>query len=192
MNSLLDSEAIVKFIVAVITIVLIYSGVNLGIDIDKGLLQSLQPTAPGSYRVTSVSDGDTFTVQMASETHEVRLVGVDTPETHHPRKPIQCYGPKASEFTTQLIEGKTVKLLADAKQPSRDKYDRLLRYVVLEDGRELNELLVSEGYAFATDYNTEKKLYLKALQLNAERQNKGLWGSCEVISPNGYFETAPL
>ena len=150
------------------------------------------PVPPGSYRVLSVADGDTFVVSMDGIEERVRLVGVDTPETHHPSKPAQCFGPEASNFTKSLLEGKTVKLSSDTKQPNRDKYSRLLRYAYTEDGRELNELLVSQGYAFATQFNTEKKQLLQSLQAEAKGKKAGVWNSCSPTEKNGIWRSNDL
>lgn len=192
MPSMPNQKTIVKATIGGIVLLLIFAGVQLGFDASGKLGKIYEPVPPGYSRVVEVSDGDTFEVIMAGERQDIRLVGVDTPETQHPSKPVQCFGPQASDFVTELIEGESVKLIADARQPSRDQYGRLLRYVELEDGRELNELLVREGYAFATNFNTEKKILLKGLETKARSQNKGLWSECEVSSPDGYLQTNPV
>jgi endonuclease YncB( thermonuclease family) len=81
------------------------------------------------HQVLSVADGDTILVDMHGKTETIRLIGVDTPETHHPNKPVQCFGPEASDFT-QLAElaGEYVRLEADMFSDNRDRYDRLLRF----------------------------------------------------------------
>lgn len=183
---------IVKFTVAGVVVLIIYAALQVGLTLQDGLFGDHHEPAPtGYYRVIDVADGDTFTVTMAGREQEVRLVGVDTPETHHPDKPVQCYGPEASKFTTSLIDGQAVKLEADSRQSNRDRYDRLLRYVYLEDGRELNELLVKKGYAFATNFHTEKRAMLKNLQRIANTESKGLWKACDVSRSNGYLQTNP-
>lgn len=189
----LKHKRIVKAIVVGALLLVIYAATVLGVNITDGLGSIYStPPAPGYYRVVEVADGDTFTVIMSGREQEVRLVGVDTPETHHPSKPVQCYGPEASQFTTDLIEGEAIRLEADARQPNRDQYDRLLRYAYLQDGRELNEVLVKRGYALATDFNTEKEQLLKNLQAEARVQQVGLWGTCEVTRQNGYLRTNAL
>lgn len=180
---------ITKVIVGFVVLLVLYAATQLGINVADDFQSLYAPVPPGHYRVLSVSDGDTFEVSMNGVKEDIRLVGVDTPETHHPSKPKQCFGEEASEFTASLIEGKPVRLQADTKQPNRDRYSRLLRYVYLEDGRELNELLVKEGYALATNFNTQKKQALKQLEDDAKQANKGLWGECRVSIVNGIKQT---
>ncbi|HEX6461960.1 MAG TPA: thermonuclease family protein [Candidatus Saccharimonadales bacterium] len=158
----------------------------------QGWQSTLVPPPAGYYRVVEVADGDTFSVSMDGIEERVRLVGIDTPETHKPNTPVQCYGPEASDFTASLIQHKAVQLKADSKQPNRDKYGRLLRYAYLENGDELNELLMREGYALATSFNTEKKKTLQELQQQAKDAKKGLWGNCTVETVNGRLQTNEL
>jgi endonuclease YncB( thermonuclease family) len=54
-------------------------------------------------RVTSVVDGDTFKVKLGKKVETVRIIGIDTPETKDPRKPVQCYGKEASKKLTKLL-----------------------------------------------------------------------------------------
>ena len=77
----------------------------------------------------------------------MRLIGVDTPETKHPRKPVQYFGKEASMFIANTVEGKKVRLEFDQNQ--RDKYKRLLAYVYLEDGTFLNAEIIKKGYGHA-------------------------------------------
>jgi micrococcal nuclease len=126
-------------------------------------------------RVTRVVDGDTIEVLMAGTTYKVRYIGVDTPETVDPRRPVGCYGREASERNRQLVEEKTVVLEKDVSET--DKYGRLLRYVWV-DGEMVNALLVQEGYAIASTYPPDVKyqeLFL-GLQREARDAGLGLWG----------------
>ncbi|MFM8947903.1 MAG: thermonuclease family protein, partial [Acidimicrobiaceae bacterium] len=88
--------------------------------------------------IESVIDGDTIVLRVQNQTETVRLLGVDTPETVHPSKPIECYGPEASAFTkATLAKGSTVKLLRDVEP--RDRFQRLLVYLFLADGTLFNQ-----------------------------------------------------
>ncbi len=91
-------------------------------------------------------DGDTIIVNIAGVKERVRLIGVDTPETKHPRKPVQYFGKEASMFTSNMAEGKKVRLEFDQNQ--RDKFKRLLAYVYLEDGTFLNAEIIKKGYGY--------------------------------------------
>lgn len=129
------------------------------------------------YSVTKVVDGDTIEVNMDGKTEKLRLIGIDTPETVDPRKPVQCFGREASNKAKELLEGKKVRLESDTSQDNRDKYDRLLRYVHLEDGTSYNKLIIAEGYAHEYTYNTPYKYQseYKQAQKDAENAQKGLW-----------------
>ena len=80
--------------------------------------------------VSEVVDGDTIKVVSRGFETPVRLVGIDTPETRHPGKPVQCYGPQASAMTTRLLPvGQKVIVRSDPTQDTRDRYGRFLGYV---------------------------------------------------------------
>ncbi len=146
---------------------------------------------PGMYQVVSIEDGDTVTVNMNGSVERVRFIGVDTPETQDPRKPVQCFGRAASDFTKQLIGTHDVRLESDPLSSNRDRYDRLLRYIYLPDGRLVQAEIIREGYGFAyTSFPFTKSTEFKALETSARQQNKGLWGSCE-LTPNQYGGFTP-
>ncbi|MEK7473339.1 MAG: thermonuclease family protein [Patescibacteria group bacterium] len=130
-----------------------------------------------TFLVTHVVDGDTFDVDMNGKTERLRMIGVDTPETVDPRKPVQCFGKEASAKTKELLTGKRVTLEADPSQGERDKYDRLLRYAFLPDGRNLALVLIQEGYAHEYTYNTPYKYQqmFKDAERAAREGKKGLW-----------------
>jgi endonuclease YncB( thermonuclease family) len=147
---------------------------------------------PGLYSVVRVSDGDTIIVDMNGRSETVRLIGVDTPETHHPDLPVQCYGPAASAYTRNLIGGHKVRLEADPTNQNRDRYDRLLRYVYLPDSRLVQAEIVQNGYGFAyTHFPFTKKQEFIQLEKQAKAEYRGLWGNCEITEENGHKQTAP-
>jgi endonuclease YncB( thermonuclease family) len=129
------------------------------------------------YLVTSVVDGDTIKVNIDGVTKTLRLIGIDTPETVDPRKPVQCFGVEASNRTKQLLLNKKVRLEADPTQGELDKYNRLLRYVYLEDGTSFNKKMISDGYAYEYTYNTPYKYHaeFKKAQIDAKNSKLGLW-----------------
>ncbi len=140
---------------------------------------TLKETQPGLYHVMKFDDGDTIMVDMNGVEEKIRFIGVDTPETKDPRKPVQCFGKAASAFTKDLIGTQDVRLEADPQNTNRDRYDRLLRYVYLPDGTLVNAKLIEEGYGFAyTGFPFSKMEQFKQLQTQAREQNRGLWGSC--------------
>jgi micrococcal nuclease len=145
------------------------------------VLSMFTQTPEGFYKVIDNADGDTLHILIDGKEETVRLLGVDTPETKDPRKPVQCFGHQASDFTKQLVTGKAVHLIPDPSQTDRDTFGRLLRYVYFEDGTTLNERLVYEGYAFAYEkYPTMRLEKMKELEHDAQVHKRGLWGSCEV------------
>lgn len=134
---------------------------------------------PGYYSVTRFSDGDTIVVNMNGTDEKVRFVGVDTPETHKPNAPVQCYGPAASAHTKNLIGTQKVRLESDPLSTDRDRYNRLLRYVYLADGTLVNQELIEGGYGFYYPYFPfSKSTAFAASQATAKAANKGLWGNC--------------
>lgn len=152
-----------------------------------------QPLAllPGTYRVTAFHDGDTISVDMQGHEERIRFIGVDTPETQDPRKAVQCFGKAASSFTQELIGNNPVRLEADPINSNRDRYDRLLRYVYLPDGRLVQAELVKQGYGFAyTAFPFTKSAEFSAYQREAREQNRGLWSECTVeVQDNGATKT---
>ena len=119
-------------------------------------------------------DGDTIIVNIDGKKERVRLIGVDTPETKHPKKPVEYYGKEASAFTKQRVEGKKVRLEYD--QQRRDKYGRLLAYVYLEDATFLNAEIIKQGYGFA--YTRFPFKYLddfREYEKEARENKRGLW-----------------
>ncbi len=151
----------------------------------------LPEVTPGFYDVSEVFDGDTIAVEMNGKVEKVRLIGVDTPETHDPRKPVECFGYAASDFTKQLIGNDDVRLKADGLSSNRDRYDRLLRYVYLPDGRLVNLEIIRQGYGFAyTSFPFEKSEEFKANEQTARDQNRGLWSNCQLnLDSRGFIHS---
>jgi micrococcal nuclease len=125
--------------------------------------------------VVSVVDGDTIDVQLDGRTVRVRYVGVNTPETKHPDKGVEPFGPEADAANRRLVAGKTVRLELDV-QP-RDRYQRLLAYVYVGDLM-VNAELVRQGYAQVATFPPNVKYHdrFRALQQEAREARRGLWG----------------
>lgn len=154
--------------------------------------QVIEQSTPGLYQVTKFDDGDTIQVDMEGKKETIRFIGVDTPETHDPRKPIQCFGKAAAAFTKNVIGENRVRLEADPTNSNRDRYQRLLRYVYLPDGTLVNKKIIAEGYGFAlVSFPFQKMEEFKAVQVTAREQNKGLWGGCTINTSTGYNQTNP-
>jgi len=132
-------------------------------------------------RVEEVVDGDTVRLVIDGRSETVRLIGVDTPETKHPTKPVECYGPEASaHLATLLPAGTVVGVTRDAE--SRDRYGRLLAYLFrADDGLFVNLDLVEGGWAttLAIEPNIAHAEEFAAAAERARASSLGLWGACE-------------
>lgn len=124
-------------------------------------------------------DGDTLEAKLDNgQEVKVRFLGVNTPESVDPRRPVECFGKEASKHTASLVGGKRVRLVADPQADEVDKYGRLLRNIFLDDGTDVNAALVRDGYAYAyLDFplNKQRKVELARLQEEAEAAKRGLW-----------------
>ena len=134
-------------------------------------------TSTQTAYVTRAVDGDTVDVQIGDHTDIIRLLGVDTPETHHPTKPVQCYGPEAAAYTKAHLEGRRIQLEDDVEP--RDVYGRRLAYIYV-DGHRFNDVLLQQGYArlLVIPPNGSHARTMLAEELAAKRAGKGLWGAC--------------
>ena len=142
--------------------------------------------ADNFYTCTRVVDGDTIVVEGIGK---IRLIGVDTPETVHPRKPVEYYGPEASNFTKKMVEGKKVRLEYDWQK--KDKYRRTLAYVYVmtNDVRDMPEFkdrasielmvnaeLIKQGYGHAyTQYPFKYLKEFRKYEKEARENKMGLW-----------------
>ena len=148
-----------------------------------GALSIAQPQDSRQSQVIRIIDGDTIQAKTNGKVETIRLIGINTPETVDPRRPVECFGKEASEKTKELLNDKTVKIETDPSQDMRDKYGRLLAYIFLEDGTNINKKLIEEGYAY--EYTHERpyqyQIEFKQAQKQAEEAERGLWvpGVCK-------------
>ena len=125
--------------------------------------------------VVRVIDGDTIEVQVEGATGTVRLMGIDTPETKHPTRPVEFYGPEAAALTEAALSGITVDLTTDRTADREDMYGRWLRYVMVR-GVDFNAALVREGYARAVrGFQYARRAEFIALEDAARSRGIGLW-----------------
>lgn len=129
--------------------------------------------------ITRTVDGDTVEAVLDSgEEVKIRLLGINTPESVDPRRPVECFGKEASRRMKELAEGKRARLEADIQADDIDKYGRLLRNIFLADGTDVNAAMVRDGYAYAyTDFplNKNRKAELVSLEQEARSAERGLW-----------------
>lgn len=138
--------------------------------------------AGSSVLVLSVADGDTFTARTETgERVRVRLLGIDAPEVAHNRKPADCGANAATDALSQLIEGRTVRLIEDPVADSEDRYQRQLRYLEM-DGNDVGLLLVEQGLVGAWHPATEPEptryASYAAAQQTARAERTGQWDRC--------------
>jgi micrococcal nuclease len=138
---------------------------------------SIKKQAPALYRVVQVIDGDTIKVDIGGKIETVRLVGLDTPEIAGPHNPQDDYlGPQAAQYAKRLLENQSVYLIPDPMQSNRDKYNRLLRYVFLEDGTLINAKLIADGFAYNYMYQPFQFMkHFDYLEKQAKEKQLGLW-----------------
>lgn len=128
--------------------------------------------------VIRVIDGDTVAIRTRDGTIDtVRILGVDTPETRHPERGVECFGPEAAAYTARRLSGATVRLEDDVEE--RDRYDRRLAYVYV-DGVRFNDELLEHGYArlLVIDPNRAHARSMLRAELDAKRAGRGLWSAC--------------
>lgn len=131
-------------------------------------------------QLIKVVDGDTINVRFDGddEDSKIRLLGINTPEVVDPRRPVECFGKEASKKMHELVDGKRIRLDPDPQADERDKYGRLLRNAFLDDGTDVNALMVREGYAYAYlsfPLDPKRKALLKKLEQDAKMARRGLW-----------------
>jgi len=145
------------------------------------ITSSIKTASAEAFFVTKVVDGDTIILENGQK---VRYIGIDTPELHHPKKEVECFSQQAYEKNKELVLGKKVFLQKDISE--KDKYNRLLRYVFLDEKMSTDEAsfvnlyLVKNGFAYAATFPPDVKyanLFLTA-QNEARQKNLGLWQKC--------------
>jgi micrococcal nuclease len=161
-------------------------------------LETALPAGLTEAHVTRVVDGDTIHVDIAGQDFTVRYIGMNTPETVAPDKPVECYGPEASARNKQLVTGQTVELEKDVSET--DQYGRLLRFVWLPDSSHpgqaemVDALLVQDGYARLDTFPPDvryKDLFAQ-LQRQAQAARAGLWSAvCTSATAVPATQTAP-
>lgn len=174
-----------NFLIAAGMVLALVIGVGIGKNskpgnpAPAGNLAANVATGGNLVKVLRVIDGDTIEIEGGER---VRYIGIDTPETVDPRKPVQCFGVEASKKNKETVENKMVRLEKDITD--RDKYNRLLRYVWLGDIF-VNLELVRQGFAHSYSYPPDVKyqdLFVKA-QEEAREAKRGLWDSCPAQLP---------
>jgi micrococcal nuclease len=185
---------IFSFLLLSISLILVWSAGNLqsspqSSPVAQEQTNEVTPLASGSAAlglegqettVKRVVDGDTIEIE---DGQKVRYIGIDTPETVDPRRPVDCFGKEASNENKKLVEGKKVILVKDVSET--DKYGRLLRLVYLsrpEGNLFINDYLVRQGFAKVVTYPPDVKYAeeFKKAEEEARNNNRGLWQKCSL------------
>ncbi|MFA6017283.1 MAG: thermonuclease family protein [Patescibacteria group bacterium] len=142
------------------------------------------PYEKQKVKVIRIVDGDTIEIE---GNKKVRYIGINTPELHDPRKPIECFGQAASDENKRLVEGKEIYIQKDVSEV--DKYKRLLRYIWIADPLTasdeaifVNDYLIRQGFAQVSTYPPDVKYqdqFLEA-QKEAQENKRGLWNKCPI------------
>lgn len=155
------------------------AGNNAANVVKEGAPESISGDGSDLVKVARVIDGDTIELEGGTR---VRYIGIDTPETVDPRKPVQCFGVEASNKNKELVDGALVRLERDITD--LDTYGRLLRYVWVDDTF-INLELVKQGFAYSYSYPPDVKyqnVFVKAQQ-EAREAKRGLWNACPLGTP---------
>jgi len=142
--------------------------------------QSHAVPTDGRATVVRVVDGDTIVVRITGRDENVRILGIDTPETHKPDSPVECFGPEAAARLGELLpKGTVVRLVRDVE--ARDRYDRLLAYVYRDqDGLFVDLAMVTDGFAgtLTISPNVAHREELERAAADAKAAQRGLWPAC--------------
>lgn len=126
-----------------------------------------------------VVDGDTIKASINGSIENIRIIGINTPEVVDPRKPVECFGKEASQKAKDIFKDQSkIYLESDDSQGDRDKYNRLLRYVWIDNGElDYGKQMIYEGYAYEYTYDLPYKYQAeyKNTQTQAQVSKKGLW-----------------
>lgn len=133
-------------------------------------------------------DGDTVEIEINGKAEKVRMLCVDTPETHHPRLGVQPFGPEASDYTKKILPVGTKVEIEQGIGSGRDKYGRLLAYIYIE-GKMFNEMLLEQGlarvaYIYAPNTQYVDEFY--AIQKEAQKKGIGIWSIENYAQEDGY------
>lgn len=166
-------------LLSALAVILVVAGILVGLYASVDERQVL----PESTRavVRKVVDGDTIKVVISGKESTVRIIGIDTPETKHPEKGVECWGPEASALAIDLLAGKTVSLKYSQLGQEVDRYGRTLAYVHLPDGSDYGLRAIKAGSTrlYESEAHDRQQEYRRAVKA-AERAGKGLWSACEL------------
>ena len=177
------THPVIKYVIGIIILAAVFNFLPVNLYRDLPHINTADLTSDKDrtdyYMVSRVVDGDTIVIDVNGVQEKVRLIGINTPESVDPRRKVECYGVEASAYMKSIADGQYVQIEYDSSQDKRDKYDRLLAYVYLQDGQMLNKKMIADGYAYEYTYNKPYKYQkeFKAAQSIASYSARGLWAS---------------
>ncbi len=132
------------------------------------------------FKVIEVIDGDTMRLKSSNANIVVRALGIDTPETVHPDKPVECFGKEASAKAKELLLGREVLITFSPNRERQDKYRRYLTYIHRRDGLFFNQYMLENGYAreYTVGKQYSKQREFKFFQDLARKDSVGIWSKC--------------
>jgi micrococcal nuclease len=162
-----------KWLIGVIAVLTI----TLGLAVPAQAYPTIPPGVQGPFTVVKVVDGDTIHVNANGQRLKIRMIGIDTPESVDPRKPVQCFALEASAQAKTILGGQSVYLETDPSQDTVDKYGRTLAYVWTASGRLFNLDMIAYGYAHEYTYNLPYRYQqdFRAAEDDARTHERGLW-----------------
>ena len=151
-------------------------GMAVGCDSGGTAKAAVGLTASERLTVDRVVDGDTVDL---SDGRRVRVLGIDTPETVDPNKPVECWGPEATAFARATLEGESVTVAGDPTQAAVDRHSRALAYLTLDDGRDYSVLAAAAGMAraYTFDQPVQKAPQIEGAEAEARAAGRGRWGA---------------
>jgi micrococcal nuclease len=155
---------------------------NNSLSLDSNLENNLESNINSNSKYNTmvrVIDGDTIVVDINGKEEKVRLIGVNTPESVDPRRDVECFGKESTQYLESILRPDTkIYLEEDKTQNTKDRYNRLLRYVYTEDNTLINKEIIKNGYGYEYTYDKEytHQKEFKDAQLYAEKNKLGLWG----------------
>lgn len=170
-------QLFLKLLISITLLVIVLLLFNSPVQLPQQVrVPSITPESKQMVKVIRVIDGDTIEIEGGQK---VRYIGINTPETVDPRRPVMCFGKEAAIKNKELVEGKEIRLEKDISET--DKYARLLRYVYIGD-LFVNDYLVRQGYAYASSYPPDVKYQqqFREAQKEAQENNRGLWSFCSL------------
>ena len=132
--------------------------------------------------VTRIVDGDTVVAEVNNKQEKIRIIGINTPESVDPRRPVECFGKEASAKASKLLLNKDVTL---ENYQERDRHGRMLGYIRLSDGTDFGKEMIETGYAYSfKSYSHRRLAEYNRIEKVARKDSMGLWSPNACLNSN--------